>query len=346
MKYKFFIAALMVCLICVDTAQAQRRGTVPPKMEDLPRLPLDTLDTASPDRKVVVYTNNTWDYYYPNLKRLISAEAFVNHWDTTQLFAYKDIELKDLPAVTELTLINSLEDYHYPIMGRVFSKYGPRGRRNHNGVDIPLHVGDPVYATFNGVIRYSNYNTGGFGNLVIIRNENGLESWYGHLVRRNVAVNQYVKAGDVIGYGGSTGRSRGPHLHYELRYCDQTFDPQRLIDFETGMLSYQTFALEKSFFNIYSRATDQLEDGDIDATLLASADSLDGVSSEDIVNNIEKQVQKPQPVEQDVVYHTIKSGDTLSHLAVKYHTTVKQICRLNNISTTTTLRLGRKLRMR
>lgn len=345
-------AFLISCLYSPDpaTAAPRRPSYTTPKLEDLPQRAIDTLDTPDPETKVILYSNNTWSYYRPTLQALDELPVYKEHWDTTQVFAYRSIELADLPPVIDLKLISSLSDFHYPVMGKVLSKYGRRGRRNHNGVDIPLQIGEPVYATFDGRIRYSKYNTGGFGNLVIIRHRNGLETWYAHLTKRNVEPEQYVKAGQIIGFIGSTGRSRGPHLHYEMRYCDQTFDPEFIVDFETGQLRYQTFALEKSFFNINSRASDQLEEEDDwdDSFKLLASESNEN-TSEDILERITNP-QKSQQSEginpSNAVYHTIRQGDMLSKLAVRYGVSIDQICRLNGISRTTILRLGRKLRIK
>ncbi|MBQ4280256.1 MAG: peptidoglycan DD-metalloendopeptidase family protein, partial [Rikenellaceae bacterium] len=321
-------------MACAGTnrAEAQRSRTriyTPPKLEDLPQRPLDTLSTADPDTKIVLFSNNTWKYLLTNTEQFDEMEVFREHWDTSQVFAYKSIELKDLPPVVDINLIRDLSDYRPPIVGHVFSKYGRRGRRNHNGVDIPLRIGEPICAAFDGKVRYAKFNTGGFGNLVIVRHKNGLETWYAHLSKLNVGHNDYVKAGQVIGFGGSTGRSRGPHLHFEMRYCDQTFDPEFIIDFETGNLRYQTFALEKSFFNIHSRATDQLEDDDDYDFPMLTENLADTVSSEDILEHIARAQQPkaangPELTQGNAVYHVIRSGDMLSKLAIRYGVTVRQ----------------------
>ena len=258
--------------------------------------------------------------------------------------------------MVELKLVDDLAQFKSPVTGKVLSKYGPRRRRNHNGVDIPLRPGEPVYATFDGRVRYAKYNTGGYGNLVIVRHRNGLETWNAHLSKLNVKPNDYVKAGQVIGFSGNTGRSRGPHLHYEMRYQDQTFDPEFIVDFETGQLKYQTFALEKSFFNIHSRASEILEEEDeYDLPLLTSNDSGDS-TSQDILDQIAEaqQKEKKAAVQQKqagisssgAIYHTIKSGDMLGKLAIRYGVTIDQICRLNGITRNTVLRLGKKLRIK
>lgn len=342
----------------VYTVDAQRRKTyTPPKIEELPRLPVDTIDTSDPETKVILYTNNTWSYYRPQMSLYDELPVYAQHWDTSQIFSYKSIELTDLPDMLDLCLINHSADFHYPVKGAVISKYGIRKRRNHNGVDIPLRTGEPIYATFEGKIRYSKYNTGGYGNLVIVRHKNGLETWYAHLSRTNVQENEYVKAGQVIGYGGSTGRSTGPHLHYEIRYCDQSFDPEFLVDFSDGGLKTELFALEKKFFNIHSRASELLiEDEEVnfdfpetDANLMLLAEMGDTAASKQLLALAvarEEAAEKARKEAEQAVYHTIVSGDMLGSISRKYGVSIDQICRLNNMNRNTTLRLGRKLRIK
>ncbi len=243
MKRNTSAAKAIVCTVVLWTIPlllAAQRSV--PKLEDLPRRAIDTLDTDDSNIKIVIFTNNTWCYYYPDLNERMDREVYREHWVNDRVFAYTDIQAQRAPPVIDLQLIDRYGDFHAPAIGKVFSKYGTRGRRRHQGVDIPLSVGEPIYAAFNGKVRYARYNTGGYGNLVIIRHENGLETWYAHLTRCNVAQDDYVTAGTVIGFCGNTGRSRGAHLHFEMRYCDQAFDPEHLIDFSTGDLRYQTFA--------------------------------------------------------------------------------------------------------
>ena len=202
-------------------------------------------------------------------------------------------------------------------------KFGVRRGRRHQGVDIPLKVGEPVYATFTGKVRMSKY-MGAFGNLVVIRHDNGIETFYAHLSKRNVEAGDWVNAGDVIGLGGSTGRSTGPHLHFETRYNGFAFDPQWLIDFEKGILRHRLFVLKKKYFNIYSNYEQDFEDE---------------------IKNAED--DKKEDAEREAMrWYTIKSGDTLGRIAINHGTTVSELCRLNGISRTTTLKIGRKIRVR
>ena len=337
------LAAALFGLTATVPAAAQRRTTPPAEktIEELPRRPMDTIATEDPETKVIIYSNNTWEYYHPALDRQLGELAvYRNNWDTASVFSYRNIELNDLPQLLELKMVDHLDEFCSPVQGKVLSKYGPRQRRSHNGVDVPMKPGEPVKAAFDGKVRYAKYNTGGFGYLVIIRHPNGLETWNAHLSKMNVKVGEYVKTGQVIGYVGATGRAYGPHLHFEVRYCDQSFDPEFIFDFERGMLRYQTFALERSYFNIHSRASELLEEDDRDDqeianSLLAAADDSTVIRA-----------AQPRPANSGPLYHIVKQGDILGRIAPRYGTTITKICQLNGIDRNSTLRLGQRLRVR
>ena len=220
---------------------------------------LDTLATENDAVQVILYSNNSWKYVRDR-EFVKDSSIYTKYWDTGTLFPYKEYPLSEMPASLAIDLVDSLKCYHYPHKGSIRSKYGIRHRRRHQGVDIPIKTGDPVYATFDGRVRISEYNRGGYGNLIIVRHDNGLETYYGHLSERLVQSGEWVEAGQIIGLGGSTGRSTGPHLHFETRYYGQAFDPERLIDFESGILRRQTFLLKKSFFDIRSNAGQDFDD--------------------------------------------------------------------------------------
>lgn len=223
-----------------------------------------------------------------------------------------------------IDLVDSLKSYHYPFKGRVTSKYGPRRRRIHQGTDIDLETGDPVYATFDGRVRICTYVRYGYGNLVVLRHDNGLETFYGHLSEINVKPNEWVTAGQVIGKGGNTGRSTGSHLHFEMRYKGHTFDPERLIDFTSGDLRRETFLLKRTYFSPYSRFTQDFEEE---------------VQSDEEDKKIAKEAAA-------IKYHIVKKGDTLGRIAINNHTTVAKLCQLNGIKKTSILRLGQRIRVR
>lgn len=95
----------------------------------------------------------------------------------------------------------------------------------HLGLDFTAPIGTPIYATADGRIKDAGYNTGGFGNLVVINHGFGYETYYGHMVRIKARVGETVKRGEVIGYVGTSGKSTGPHCHYEVHRNGIAIDP-------------------------------------------------------------------------------------------------------------------------
>ena len=118
---------------------------------------------------------------------------------------------------------------------KITSKFGPRRRRMHNGVDLKVQIGDTIRAAFDGRIRIVSYERRGYGKYIVIRHPNGLETIYGHLSGYLVKENEYVKAGSPIGLGGNTGRSTGSHLHFETRFLGQAINPTEILDLENGV---------------------------------------------------------------------------------------------------------------
>lgn len=215
-----------------------------------------------------------------------------NFKDTIEISLYED-DLGDTASPWSMPLKQSI----------INSNFGLRHYKWHYGTDLDLVIGDSVFACFDGVVRISKYNPGGYGNYVLVRHHNGLETLYGHMTERLVKVGQHVKAGELIGWGGNTGRSSGPHLHFEVRYHGEAIDPSYVYDFEKHTLKDPIVTITPKNFQYIK---------DLRAAR----------------------------------YHRIRSGDTLSGLAVKYHTSVRRICQLNGISTRTVLRLGKTLRVR
>ncbi|MGV3539646.1 MAG: peptidoglycan DD-metalloendopeptidase family protein [Rufibacter sp.] len=235
-------------------------------------------------------------------------------WDTHNINPYRKDgrQIKDTIAIK---LFDEKHPYKMPLVKTpVTSDFGFRGYRWHYGTDLDLDTGDSVKAAFDGVIRISKWDGGGYGNYLVVRHVNGLETLYGHLSKPVAKVGQYVKAGELIGWGGSTGRSSGPHLHYEVRYEGNPIDPEELYDFPEYLLKEDNFEITSALFNYYNRAKKK---------------SFSSASRA-----------------RRAVYHTVRSGDVLGSIARKYGVSVSQITRLNRITTRTTLRLGRKLRVK
>ena len=150
------------------------------------------------------------------------------HWNRNHVHVYSEL---DAPKSYNI----KLSKFSMPLKNDIIvtSKVGyrKRFRRNHNGVDLVGHIGDTIYACFDGKVRMSDYQARGYGKVIVIRHYNGLETIYGHMSKQFVIENQYVRCGDPIGLVGNTGRSTGPHLHLETRFCGKMIDPEKIFDF-------------------------------------------------------------------------------------------------------------------
>jgi len=186
----------------------------------------------------------------------VTAYEYFSNWDSRKVDIY-NFQIKDLQDSVNLRLYDegSGELWKMPLdVIKITSIFGPRWGRGHYGTDLDLETGDPVYSGFDGIVRVKSYDRYGWGYYVLVRHKNGLESLYGHLSKQLVEVGQELKAGDVLGKGGSTGRSTGSHLHYELRYRGLPFDPQKVYDFTNVDIRSKNLLISKSLFDQVAQA--------------------------------------------------------------------------------------------
>ncbi len=226
-------------------------------------------------------------------------------WDAQTINPYKN-DIEQFTKPVPILLFDSTKNFKWSsplVSNRVTSVFGHRWHRWHHGVDLDLEVGDSVLASFDGIVRVSKYERWGYGNFIVLRHYNGLETLYGHLSKSSVEIGDYVRAGDLIGYGGNTGRSTGPHLHYEVRYQGYAFDPQVIYDFEKNQIITDKFVLTPEHFGHLTK-------------------------------------------HRQTIWHQVRKGDSLSKIASRYRVGVKQLCDLNNLKQNTSLRVGKKLRVR
>ena len=162
-----------------------------------------------------------------------------------------------------------------------------------------------MQAAFGGKVRISTYSKS-YGNVVVVRHNNGLETIYAHLSKRLVDIDSNITTGTPLGLGGNTGHSFGSHLHFEVRYFDEPLDPRDIIAFEDFTTHNDTLAISECSF--------------------AYRDELK------LLNAIK--------------YHKIRSGNTLGHIAAKYGTSISTLCRLNGIRRTKILQIGERIRVR
>jgi len=298
--------------------------------ESTERIVLDTIATADPRINLVLFSDRTWNYVKdPSI--IQEDSLFTENWTREKVNSYQ-MDLFKMPWKVTLILTDSVSRFTCPYKTKVFSHFGYRKGRSHMGCDLPYPMGTPVAAAFDGKVRIADYRKG-YGNVVVIRHDNGLETVYGHLSKINVKADDWVGSGDVIGLGGSTGRSTGPHLHFEARYRGLAFDPEWIIDFENGLLRSDVFMLRRSYMIADSKYEPQDEDEEENIYL-----------TEEQIKAEEERIAKELAAAK---YHKIRSGDTLGGLAAKYHTTVNAICRLNSgLTPRTTLRIGRTVRVK
>jgi len=177
------------------------------------------------------------------------SNSMYDKWDTYQLFSQGSSELKPGESRT-LVLEDTANEcrFYNPFRGLITSNFGWRDGRSHNGIDIDLQVWDPVIAAFDGMVRVAR-NHNGYGRVVIIRHYNGLETLYAHLHRFKVKTGDILEAGQVIGLGGSSGRSTGSHLHFEVRYKGSPLNPRSIIDFNNNNLKSSNIKLIKTKYS-------------------------------------------------------------------------------------------------
>lgn len=230
-----------------------------------------------------------------------------------------------------------LRHFCMPTVSRVVtSNFGSRWGRKHNALDIKVYIGDTIRAAFSGKVRIVRNEPRGYGRYIVIRHYNGLETVYGHLSKQIVKENQEVKAGDVIGLGGNTGRSTGSHLHFETRLCGVALNPALMFDFRNQDVTGD--------FYEYNKATYARESAE--ATRLRGKVGNGSYTREQVqgISPVKKEQAKNSSTSGEKLYHKVKYGETLSSIAKKRGVTVEQICRLNGYKKNKVLTPGQILR--
>lgn len=171
----------------------------------------------------------------PQLPNLISNSSLFSllvpsHFE--DFFSNKDFQFRPpaLKKETKPKTASGLLLFDCPVEGRITSHFGKRtdpvyeGTAVHNGIDIASSIGTPIYATAEGIVKFRG-NKGRFGNVVILDHIKGYQTIYAHLLKICISNGDKVLRGQKIGYLGNTGKSTGPHLHYEVRYFGKPLNP-------------------------------------------------------------------------------------------------------------------------
>jgi murein DD-endopeptidase MepM/ murein hydrolase activator NlpD len=176
----------------------------------------------------------------------------------------------------------------------------------HEGIDFVADVGTRVVASAGGVVVTNEYHPQ-YGNLIEIDHGNDFSSRYAHLSSLDVKLGQVVKRGQKIAMSGNTGRSTGPHLHFEMRYLGNALNPASIVNFITGKVHNDIYQITKRKSFYYQ-------------------------------HEVRKQASAK--------YYKVRKGDTLGYIALRNGTSVKAICRLNKIKTNTKLQPGQRIRIK
>jgi murein DD-endopeptidase MepM/ murein hydrolase activator NlpD len=229
-------------------------------------------------------------------------DIYNNIWRSDHVNPYK-IPIDSLPDSVRI----DCSHFVVPVPGAITSEFGPRRYRFHYGTDLRLTVGDSVRAAFSGKVRIIDYEARGYGHYIVIRHNNGLETVYAHLSQVLVTLNQNIKAGELIAYGGNTGHSTGPHLHFETRYLGNAINPAHIINFKTGKVYASTYLITKKQSFYYQR----------EVKLVSAAR-----------------------------YYIVRKGDNLGKVAARNGIRLKSLCKMNGLKLKAKIKKGQRLRVR
>lgn len=296
------VGALLLVVLCTGTASAQdllaRQAPIDRRAKKLDSIEVKTLvereNIQSP-----------------------AAQLYGDEWDNT--YAHRATELPDSFKI-------NLRHFCMPTPSRVVtSNFGSRWGRQHKGLDIKVYIGDTIRAAFSGKVRIVRYEAGGYGNYIVIRHPNGLETIYGHLSKQLVTENEIVRAGEPIGLGGNTGRSTGSHLHFETRLCGVALNPALFFDFRNQDVTGDYYVFNKRTYDneseIATRERGKIGNGGYSRDMIYGEV---GRSHDDVPEDVREAMNAPERV-----YYKVQSGETLASIAKKVGVSVEKIMRLN-----------------
>ena len=243
-------------------------------------------------------------------------DIYTEGWNSKAVNPFKENEVPDRQVI-------DVTGYYMPVPGFVTSHYGyrKRFRRMHKGIDLKIQSNDTIYAAFDGKVRLTAYERKGYGNYIIIRHPNGLETVYGHLNKTLVKADQVVRAGEPIALGGSTGRSTGPHLHFETRFMGYAINPAAIFDFANHTTHTDTYTFDKK---TYTKARNFAPS----KTLAEGEDNPYKAAVEEIET------------------YTVKKGDTLSSIARSYGLSATSLRKMNGMTASDVIKVGQVLKLK
>ncbi len=257
-------------------------------------------------------------------------DIYTEGWDSKLVNCYAGVAV---PQTADI----DVSKFAIPHPGYITSPYGyrKRFRRMHKGVDLKVNIGDTIRAAFDGRVRITNFERRGYGYYVVVRHTNDLETVYGHLSGFLVEPGAYVKAGDPIALGGNTGRSTGPHLHFETRYMGYAINPCAIFDFANQTTHTDTFTFDK---RTYQNARNY--------SPAANSEYAKQYLKDNPIKPYKATASSGNTSKSSSASYRVRKGDSLSKIASRNGTTVAKLCKLNGISTSTKLQVGQRLKLR
>jgi len=267
-----------------------------------------------------------------NNRQIPAFGLYQNQWDTLYIRSEK-IEIPFFDNQLKIMLVQDGNmPFAFPISGVISTGYVKNRGRQHAGVDFTVQKNEPVVACFDGVVRIAK-KFEGYGNTVVIRHYNGLETVYALLDHVYVKTGQKVSAGDLIGYVGS----KTNIMHFETRFLNEFFNPEKMINFlERKLQSNMLILTPGDFIDIpIEKGQGEKEKGEKE----------NGEKEQGEKEKGEKEKKVPEPSKTTPGYHTVEKGDTIYRICSKYGISEQQLRSLNNIKGDH-IEIGQKLKIR
>jgi murein DD-endopeptidase MepM/ murein hydrolase activator NlpD len=261
---------------------------------------------------------------------------YQNQWDTLFIRSEK-IEIPFFDNQIRIMLVqDGNTPFAFPISSAVSTGFVKNRGKQHTGVDFAVQKREPVVACFDGVVRIAK-KFEEYGNTVVIRHYNGLETVYALLDNVNVVTGQKVNAGDLIGYVGTTQNPKGV-LHFETRFFNEFFNPEKMINFSERKLQSNMLTLTPNDFIFVPviKPKPPVKQEEV---------KPEEIKPEEITSDLNPPKQQVETSQEKSVYHTVAKGETIYRICTTYDITEAQLRSWNQIKGNN-LHVGQKLRIR
>jgi murein DD-endopeptidase MepM/ murein hydrolase activator NlpD len=260
-----------------------------------------------------------------NNRQIPAFGLYQNLWDTLYIRSEK-IEIPFFDNQLKIILVQEGNmPFAFPVSGSISTGYIKYRGKQHTGIDFMVTKNEPVVACFDGVVRIAN-KFEEYGNTVVLRHYNGLETLYAMLENVCVVSGQKLHAGELIGHAGIPDKNKKNALHFETRFLNEFFNPEKVINFQERKLQSNVLALTPD-----------------DITAVPVVKPYPAVKKEETKTD-DKIQPLPENTKTTPIYHTVQAGETIFKICSKYHITEEQLRSLNSIKGNNIM-VGQKLRV-